>query len=237
MKIKLIFLKIFIWNIVMAQEVINPAYGNVGRIYNVPSYNNLNVETKGSRFFNNENYVHGELKTAEDNIRTQDLTYRYDQIVRTLQVKYPDGREILVDPRDIVSFRLFIENKTFLFERTPLPDKSYEFLQVIYSSPTLRLLRDARKKKTRINTIDPYTSAPTGKYDQIENDYRYYLVFDNMNLLRPIEITKKSFANTIPHKAAKINQLFSMKEYRHDLSISKLSEMMRLLDDELKNKM
>lgn len=235
MKKKLLLLGISLYSCLLlnAQEVISKAYGNVGRIYNVPNYNNLNVQTKGSRFFNNDDYVLGELQTVEDNVKTDDLKYRYDQVIRTIQVKYPTGKEIYVDPRDILSFKLFIENKSFLFERTQLPDRSYEFLQVIYSSPTMRLLRDARKKSERINTFDPYTGAPTGKYDQIENDYRYYLVFDDMRRLRPIEPTKRSFSNAIPQKAAKIGQLFNIKEFRNDLTVSKLSELMRLLDEEM----
>lgn len=217
----------------IAQEVIYRGYGNVGRIYDVPNFNGMNVETKGSRFFNNENYVQGEL-TTPDSVYKKDLTYRYDQILRVLQIKFPTGKDILLDPRDVVSFKLFIDNKTFLFERTKMPNGSYEILQVIYSSPTLRLLRDARKTTKRVNTFDPYTSAPTGRYDQIENDYRYYLVHDNMEILRRIDVTRKAFANTFPQKASKISQLFNLKEYRNDLTVSKLSELMRQLDDILK---
>ncbi len=219
----------------LAQEVIYRGYGNVGRIYNVPNYNIMEVETKGSRFFNDEKYVQGELTTI-DSVYKKDLTYRYDQILRVLQVKFPDGKEILLDPRDILSFKLFIENKTFLFERTKLPNGTHEFLQVIYNSPTLRLVRDARKTTKRINTFDPYTSAPTGKYDQVENDYRYYIAFDNIDILRRIEVSRKAFANLFPQKAAKISQLFGVKEFRNDLTVSKLSELMRLLDDILKEK-
>jgi hypothetical protein len=84
-------------------------YGNVSQSYIMPNYDGLEVTTKGSRFFNNEDYVKGELQSP-DSLYKNDFLYRYDQMAKTLQIKYPDGKEILVDPRDIVYFKLFIED-------------------------------------------------------------------------------------------------------------------------------
>lgn len=212
------------------------AYGNVGRVYFANNFNSIQAETKGNPYFNNEEYVKGELQTP-DSLYKNDFLYRYDQIVRTLQIKFPDNKEILLDPRDIVYFKLFIEDKEFLFERIKMPyKKDNEILQVIYSSPTMRLLRDSRKKKTRIKDYDPYTSAPSAIYDIIENDYRYHLLFDDMTVMHSVEISKKYLANFIPHKAAFISQLFSSKEFRSDLTVTKLKELMRLLDEEMQRK-
>jgi hypothetical protein len=219
-----------------AQENFLSGYGNVGRLYSVQNYNFLDVETKGCRFFNNENYVPGELKTSDSTIYSKELMYRYDQVARTVQVRHPDGREALLDPRYLIYVKLFIENKEYLFERIQLPSGRSEFLQVIYRSPTLRLFRDSRKKTTRVNTYDQYTSAPTGKYDQVSNDYKYYIGIDNDEILRTIEVSRRAFANMFPQKAVKISQIFGMKEFRYDLNISKLTELMRILDLELRRK-
>ena len=54
-------------------------FGNTGRIYNLTNYDIMSVETKGSRYFNNETYVKGELKTP-DSLYQNDLLFRYDQI-------------------------------------------------------------------------------------------------------------------------------------------------------------
>jgi hypothetical protein len=149
----------------------------------------------------------------------------------------PNGEEILLDPRRIVYFKLFIEDKTLLFERTQLTYKrESDVLQVIYSSPTMRLLRDARKKKTKVTDIDLYTSAPKAHYVVYENDYRYYLVFGDMAKFTPLSISKTSFSLIIPSKAAFINQLFNKREFRTDLGVSKLKELIRLLDEELQRK-
>ena len=211
-------------------------FGNPGRIYNVPNYDILPVETKGSRYFNDETYVKGELKTP-DSLYQNDLLFRYDQIDRTLQMKLPNGKELLLDPRHIVYFKLFIEDKTFLFERTQISYKrEQDILQVIYSSPTMRLLRDARKKKRKVTDTDLYTSAPKAHYVVYENDYRYYLIFDDMAKINVVNISKISFANLIPSKATFINRLFSMKEFKTDLTVTKLKDLIGLLDQEMQRK-
>ena len=211
-------------------------FGNMGRIYNVSNYDVLPTETKGSRYFNDETYVKGELKTP-DSLYQKDLLFRYDQIDRTLQMKLPNGKELLLDPRHIVYFKLFIEDKTFLFERTQVAYKrEQDILQVIYSSPTMRLLRDARKKKKKVTDTDLYTSAPKAHYVVYENDYRYYLVFGDMAKFTPLSISKTSFTLLIPSKATFINQLFNMKEFRTDLTVTKLKELIHLLDEEMQRK-
>ncbi len=212
------------------------AFGNMGRIYNVTNYDILGTETKGSRYFNDETFVKGELKTP-DSLYQKDILFRYDQIDRTLQIKLPNGKEGALDPRNIVYFKLFIEDKPFLFERTQIAYKrEQDILQVIYSSPTMRLLRDARKKKRKVTDTDLYTSAPKAHYIVYENDYRYYLVFGDMAKLDPVNISKMSFANLIPSKAAFISQLFDKKEFRTDLTVTKLKELIGLLDQEMQRK-
>ena len=211
-------------------------FGNMGRIYNVSNYDILGTETKGSRYFNDETFVKGELKTP-DSLYQKDMLFRYDQIDRTLQIKLPNGKEGALDPRNIVYFKLFIEDKSFLFERTQIAYKrEQDILQVIYSSPTMRLLRDARKKKRKVTDTDLYTSAPKAHYIVYENDYRYYLVFGDMAKLDPVNISKMSFANLIPSKAAFISQLFDRKEFRTDLTVTKLKELIGLLDQEMQRK-
>ena len=211
-------------------------FGNTGRIYNLTNYDILSVETKGSRYFNNETYVKGELKTP-DSLYQNDLLFRYDQIDRTLQMKIPNGKELLLDPRQIVYFKLFIEDKTFLFERTLVSYKrEQDILQVIYSSPTMRLLRDSRKKKRKVTDTDLYTSAPKAHYIVYENDYRYYLIFGDMAKINAVNISKMAFTTLIPSKAIFINRLFSMKEFRTDLSVTKLKELIGLLDQEMQRK-
>ena len=170
-------------------------YGNISQSYVQRNYDGLEVTTKGSRFFNSDDYVKGELKSP-DSLYQNDFLYRYDQMAKTLQIKFSDGKDMLLDPRDIVHFKLFIEDKTFLFERTLVPyKKEHDILQVLYSSPTMRLLRDTKKKKTRITEMDPYTSAPSTRYDVYENDYRYYLIFDDMTRFHSVQISKSFFAN------------------------------------------
>jgi hypothetical protein len=211
-------------------------FGNTGRIYNVANYDNLPTEIKGSRFFNDETYVKGALKTP-DSLYEKDLLFRFDQIDRTLQIKLTNGKEILLDPRQIVYFKLFIEDKVLLFERSQVSYKrEQDILQVIYSSPTMRLLRDSRKKKRKVTETDLYTSAPKAHYEVYENDYRYYLVFDNMSKTNPVSITKTAFSILIPYKASFINRLFDMKQFRTDLTVSRLKELIGLLDEEMQRK-
>jgi hypothetical protein len=184
---------------------------------------------KGSRYFYDNNYREGSITMTQKREFGKDMLFRFDQLEGTVQVKYPDGKEMLLDQKDILVFNLFIENKSVYFIRmkTPVNPDVFTLVQVIYYSPTLMVVRDPRKKLKRVENVGAYSGNEI--YDTFVNDYRYF-VKDGEENMQEVKPNAKSFAKAIPKKAKKIESLFKSAKSKGDLSVSKLAEIMKSLD-------
>jgi hypothetical protein len=184
---------------------------------------------KGNRFFYDDKYHEGTLIMTKNREFGKDMLFRFDQLEGTVQLKYPDGREILVDQNEVLNFNLFIENKSVIFVRmkTPKSDK-FALVQVIYYSPTLKVVRDPRKKLKRVDNTGAYSSNQI--FDTFENDYHYFLQNGEENM-QEVKPTAKSLSKAMPEKAKKIESLFKTAKGKGELSVSKLAEIMKKLDD------
>ena len=190
---------------------------------------------KGNRFFYDDQYHEGELVLTDSTLINNQVLYRLDQLLGAVQVKYPDGKEIYLKTNNILIFRLKVNSQDVFFKRSVMPDnlRQYRLLQVIYYSPTLKLLRDSRKKLSRVNDTGAYSKGEV--YDEIENDFRYCIQRgDNA----PIEVkpSRKSFIRAMPDLEKKIEHLFNTSRYKSDLTVSKLAELMKKLDEAIKSK-
>lgn len=190
---------------------------------------------KGSRFFFNDAFHEGELMFTDSTFLKGNVLYRFDQLAGAVQTQTADNKETYLKNSNILSFKLKIKGQDIIFTRSVTPEspREYKLLQVIYYSPTLKLLRDSRKKMTRVNDTGAYSKGEV--YDQIENDFKYYIVRGND---KPVEVkpTRKSFAKALPDMERKIEQLFDTPQYKKDLSVSKLGEMMKKLDEAMQAK-
>lgn len=190
---------------------------------------------KGNRFFYDDQYHEGELMLTDSTLINNQVLYRFDQLTGAVQVKYPDGREIYLKTNNIMTFRLRVGRQDVFFTRGVMPDnlREYRLLQVIYYSPTLKLLRDSRKKLIRVNDTGAYSKGEV--YDEIENDFRYCLQRGDI----PIEVkpSRKSFIKAMPDMEKKIEYLFNTPQYKSDLTVSKLAELMKKLDEAVKSKL
>jgi hypothetical protein len=184
---------------------------------------------KGSRYFYDDKYHEGTLTMTRKREFAKGMLFRYDQLEGTVQMKSPDGKEVLVDQNEILNFNLFVEDKSVIFIRVKTPDDKFSLVQVIYYSPTMKVVRDPRKKLKRVENTGAYSANQI--YDAYTNDYRYFLQRgeENMQEVRP---TAKSFAKAIPNKASRIESLFKAAKSKGDLSVSKLAEIMKKLDDQ-----
>ena len=193
-------------------------------------YDGRDVPLVGERFFNDSTYRSGELQTSKK-LYTTELKYRFDQIERTIQVKFENGKEMYLDEKNVLSCKLFIDGKTVLFEQGSIPNgRTYTLLQVIYKSPTMRLMRDLRKYIFRVKSenLDGYSSEKV--YDDIRKDYRYYFNRIENSVLKEVKVDPRSFIDVMPEKREVILKLFKAAKAKGELSVTKLAEIMKGLD-------
>lgn len=184
----------------------------------------------GERYFYDSLYREGELKTTKRLYTTQ-LSYRFDQIERTVQIKMENDKQVYLYESDIEYLKLFIEDKTVVFMPVKVPNgRKLTMVQVIYKSPTMELYRDPRKYIFRVKSenIDGYSSEKV--YDEIRKDYRYYFRKNNTGAFKEVKLTAKAFTAVLPQKRAQIVQLFRAGQTKGGLTISKLAEIMAELD-------
>jgi hypothetical protein len=185
---------------------------------------------RGNRYFADDKFHTGELWMTNGHY-TNEVMYRFDQVACSVQIRYPDGKEILLDANNIIVFHLNIDDKKIIFSRAKLPRSNvYALMQVIYYSPTLQLYRHSKKKLIRVNDTGAYSKGEV--YDELENDYQYYMRYEKEDAdLQEVKVSKKSLSKAMPSKAAKIERLFNSAQFKGDLTISKAAELMKRLDD------
>ena len=190
--------------------------------FTAPKDSIANNEIKGSRFLGDDSYHSGELWTLKGYYKNQ-MAYRFDQFERTVEVKLPSGKEMLLDENDILILKIFIKNQYISFKQVTLPnEKNKALIQVIYESPTLQLLRDSKKIITYNRGQNVY---------EFENAYQFYIVRGQNNPLDKIQISVKSLTKVFPSKRSKIESFFKSKKSKKELTLSKLADLMRKLDE------
>jgi hypothetical protein len=185
---------------------------------------------KGNRYFYDDNFHEGALTMTRKREFGKDFLFRYDQLEGTVQMKYPDGKDVLVNQNEILNFDLFVENKSVIFIRLKTPNSGDKFslVQVIYYSPTMKVMREPRKKLKRIENTGAYSANTI--YDTYDNDYHYFMQVGEQNLME-VKPTAKSFSKALPSKAKKIESLFKAAKSKGELSVSKLAEIVKKLDE------
>jgi hypothetical protein len=188
------------------------------------------LELRGNRFLGvDSNYYKGEIWTTKGRFNDE-MRYRFDQFEGTVEAKFPNGQEKLLLEKDILIFHIFIKGHKVSFVQTKIPrSKTPALLQVIYESQDLQLLRDSKKKvRTKRENI---THFHTDYYNEFENDYHYYIVKGQGNPLHEIEMTAKSFSKAFPTKRSKITSFFKTHKSNNDLTLSKIADFMKKLDE------
>jgi hypothetical protein len=184
---------------------------------------------EGSRFFYNDDYHTGELWLTNNRHYTEEYKYKFDQLAGTVQVLQTNGKEILINIEEILSFQMFIDDKSATFFKTQLPNaESPSIVQVVYWSSKMTLFRDIKKKLARQRESSAYSSGKV--YDKIVSDYQYYFSKKDGSIVH-IKPNKKGFIKALPEKEKEIERLFKTKKFE-DLTVSKLAELMQKLDVE-----
>jgi hypothetical protein len=193
-------------------------------------FDGRDIPTKGERYFYDSTYRAGEMWTTDGKYYKNGLLFRFDQIERTLQVRYENGRETYLQEATVSKFEYEIEGQKVTFVNRKLPHNHLSsLLQVIYYSPNLQLLRDSRKFIYRVKSdfIDGYSSEAA--YDEVRKDYRYYIGIKNNPLVK-VTIDEKSFAKALPNQKIQIAKLFKEAKKKGALNITKVAGIMAELD-------
>lgn len=230
-KINFCLLLMFSMGVLQAQSIVslNQTLG-YGQTHAIFAFNDRYDGLEGNPYFFDDKYHDGEIWLTQNRHYEKDYQYKFDQLTSTVLLKYPNGKEILLDAKDILSFNMFIEDKTVTFVRVQLPDsKEATVVQLIYWSPKLKLLRDIKKKLLRNKENGAYNDGKVT--DKVINDYRYYFSKNDEELVF-IKPTKKGFIKALPNKEIELERLFKTKEFKDDLTVSKLAELMQKLDVE-----
>ncbi len=228
-KINLCLLFLISIGVLKAQSIVslNQTLG-YGQTHAIFAFNDRYDGLEGNPYFFDDKYHDGEIWLTQNRHYEKDYQYKFDQLTSTVLLKYPNGKEILLDAKDILSFNMFIEDKTVTFVRVQLPDsKEATVVQLIYWSPKLKLLRDIKKKLLRNKENGAYNDGKVT--DKVVNDYRYYFSKNDEELVF-IKPTKKGFIKALPNKEIELERLFKTKEFKDDLTVSKLAELMQKLD-------
>ena len=188
---------------------------------------------RGNRYFYDNQFHEGTLTMTKKREFGNGFLFRYDQLEGTVQMRYPDSKDVLIDQREILNFNLFVENKSVVFLRMKIPTNSdgFNLVQVIYYSPTMQLVRDPRKKLKRVENTGAYSKNEI--YDTYDNDYHYFIKLGKEDLVE-VKPTAKSLSKVMPSKAAKIESLFKAAKYKGELSVTKLADIIKKLDDSTK---
>jgi hypothetical protein len=229
MKINILLLFfILAFGVLNAQDNnVNQAIGSaqVPLFVNNPQFESL----EGIPYFYDDHFHKGEVTLTQNRHYSKGYKYKFDQLLNTVLLQNPDGEEALLDSKEIISFQLFIGDKTINFIKTNLPHiKEQTLVQVLYWSPKMKLLRDIKKKIIKNKEYFSYSGGEVPS--KIINDYGYYFS-KNEEQLMLIKPNKKGFIKALPEKKIEIERLFKTKAF-DNLTVNKLAELMEKLDKE-----
>jgi hypothetical protein len=228
-KINLCLLLMLSFGILHAQTIVslNQTLG-YGQSHAIFAFNDRYDGLEGNPYFFDDKYHDGELWLTKNRHYTTEYKYKFDQLTRSVLVQSADGKDVVMDGRDVLTFQLFIDDKKVTFVSLALAkNEDPAIVQVIYWSPKMKLIRDIRKKLLRNRENGAYNDGKVT--DKVVNDYRYYFA-KNDEPLESIKPNKKGFIRVFPNKESEIERLFKTKEFKDELTISKLAELMEKLD-------
>jgi hypothetical protein len=154
--------------------------------------------------------------------------FKFDEVENSVQVKSPDGKELLLDKDEVVICQLFIFGSTVSYLGVELPNKEndYSIFQVLYLSDNYQVLKLPQK---RIRKNPKNMSAGQGfEYDQYVPDYHYFLKKKD-GLLTPFKPTKKGILTQFSEKKSSLEPLFKQSKYKK-LSDALLAELIMMVD-------
>jgi hypothetical protein len=195
--------------------------------FDFPTFSLKETEIKGLRYFYDE-YTEGELWLTDNRHYKEGYLFKFDEVENSVQVKSPDGKELLLDKDEVVICQLFIFGSTVSYLGVALPNKEndYSIFQVLYLSDNYQVLKLPQK---RIRKNPKNMSAGQGfEYDQYVPDYQYF-VKKKDGLLTAFKPNKKDILSHFLEKKTQLERLFKQSKYKK-ISDAVLAELISTVD-------
>jgi hypothetical protein len=200
--------------------------------FDFPTFSLKETEIKGFRYFYDE-YTEGELWLTDNRHYKEGYLFKFDEVENSVQVKSPDGKELLLDKDEVVICQLFIFGSTVSYLGLELPNKdnqdkenTYNIFQVLYLSDNYQVLKLPQK---RIRKNPKNMSAGQGfEYDQYVPEYHYF-VKKKDGLLTEFKPNKKDILAQFSEKKGNLEPLFKQAKYKK-LSDALLAELISTVD-------
>lgn len=186
---------------------------------------------RGSRFYDPE-YQKGELWTNNGLHFKDELTYKFDEVENSVQIKTKDDKELVVDARLIDSFRLYLnDTKTIYYYKAPVPDgkKGEEkIFQVVYTGSRILLFKIPVKTIKPLNYQGAFGDGRTvGAY---VTHHQYY-VKSGMKPLVRLKLTKKDLHDKINFKRSLLDDLLDDIEPFEQITEDKVIDIFQKLEN------
>jgi hypothetical protein len=164
---------------------------------------------RGSRFLSDQ-YATGELwLTNNRHYNQKDLLYKFDESENAVQIRYPTGKEILIDAKEVLRFRLDLGVTPVFYFTAPVPNGNMEELklfQVLYLGNKVNLVKLPMKKLIRVDRTGAYTTNE--RYDEFVDKSRYFVKLGDKSFIEIERPTRKGLLAAMPTKKAKLKYLF-----------------------------
>jgi hypothetical protein len=202
--------------------------GKSARPGSVPTFDTRYEGVLGSRF-TIEDYNKGEIWLTDGHHYTTELQYRFDELENCVQVKYPEGKELLLFNNYVLKCHIFNKDTTIVYQKAIIDGEKdpHKLYQVLYDSKNYTLLKYPHRKVIR---IDEKTALTIGRlYDKITLLFHYYVKTDEKNF-KEIKLKKKEVLKIFPTKKATLEELFKAPQYNEDFNDKNLIALFQYLE-------
>lgn len=197
-------------------------------------FNFNQIDVKGTPYFYSADFHQGELILTKNRHFISEFKYRFNQYLGTLDVQYPDNRIFTLDNKEVMAFALNIENRVINFMQIGTAPDTNEFklFQVIYFSPSIKLLRNSNKDIEHESDLTSgyLTNSKMGGRYLYKESYHYFISKVDQPLIE-VQLTEKSLRKVFPEKKKELKKLFSQSKYKENLTVSKVYDLMIALDN------
>ena len=203
--------------------------GKAQRPSTVPNFDTRYEGVLGSRF-TIEVYNKGEIWLTDGRHYTTELQYRFDEIENSVQVKYPEGKELLLFNNYVLKCHISQKDTTIIYLKALIEGEKdvHKLYQVLYDGKKYTLLKLPTRK---IIHIDEKTALTIGRlYDQITPVFHYYFKTDD-KIFKEIKRGKKDILKAFSSKKMVLENLFKTPQYEGDLDDKKLVALFQYLEE------
>lgn len=201
----------------------------------LPIFNLAETKVVGSRFFKDE-YTEGEIWLTGNRHNTNEVVYKFDEIENHVQVKYKDGREVVLFNNEIIACKMVYGTENVVYFKASVPNEPdvHRLFQLMYYGKKYQLiklpLKSEHRKDVNTNSSSSYDLRTSENVIELRSNNRYFLKIGDGDF-KEIKFKKSAFAKNIPLKKNKIEKLLDTPQYKGDLSDKMMAQLLENLEE------